>query len=163
MFGAAPVTRESLISMQPHVRTECLALIREHGASEADIARMFGLSRPAVQQIVGARHQYNLPTAAESWSAPDHTPHTKRARGDISDNALTLLRRVALYRHGWTAGKVTIARETDISEGAAETAIAHLLGAELIVRLQEPGRGRPSCYSITPKGAEMLASLSEEA
>ncbi|MBB2841441.1 UNVERIFIED_ORG: transposase [Rhizobium etli] len=163
MFGRAAVTRENLFAMPPHMRTECLALMRERGDSEDGIAKAFGVSRHAVRQIIDARHQFNLSSVAEERTAPEHIPETVLARAGIGRNALRVLRRLSAERGGWTAGKLKIARETGIPDGAVDAVLAELMGARLIVRMGEIGPGKAPNYAATPKGSALLASIMAEA
>jgi biotin operon repressor len=161
LFGPAAVTRESLLAMEPHMRTECLSLMRERGISEDRIARELGIGRHVVGQLVAARHAYKLREAGEEMLPQERVPDAVLERVDIGRNAFRLLRRIAAERGGWCAGRVAIARETGMSEGALETAMGEVIVGGYVERAGPFSRGKAPTYVATPKGAALIAAVTE--
>lgn len=159
LFGARPVkvTRESFMAMAPHLRSECLALMRERGKSDLAIGTMFGIGSQVVRRLIEARHLYSIPKAAEERVTPEAIPAAMLDKIAVSRNGLRLLRRVGREREGWKAGKATISRETGLYDGALEKAMSEVLDRGLVVRLGFSGRGPAPTYTVTPQGSALLA------
>lgn len=159
LFGPAAVTRESLLAMAPHMRTECLALMRERGMSEDRISRELGIGRHVVNQLVTARHTFKLRQVGEEALPQERVPENILDRIDIGRNAFRLLRRIAGERGGWSLGKVAIARETGMSEGALETAMKEVISGGYVERGGPISRGKAPTYWATAKGTALIASV----
>ncbi|MFC5760546.1 hypothetical protein [Rhizobium sp. GCM10022189] len=161
LFGSTPVnvTREDLMKMPPHQRSECFALMSEQGKSDLAIGTMFGIGSQVVRRLIEAKHHYAIPKAAEERVTPEPVSDVVADRIDISRNALRLLRRIGRERQGWTAGKATISAETGVYDGALEKAMSEVLDRGLVVKLaNQLGRGgRTPCYCVTPQGSALLA------
>lgn len=165
LFGSKPVTvtRESLMAMPPHQRSECLALMRESGKSELAIGTMLGIGTGVVARLIEAKHLYSVPKAAEERIAPEEIPASVFERIDISRNGLRLLRRIGRERQGWTAGKATVSAETGLYDTALERAMNEVLDRGLVVKLGQLGRGQAPCYCVTPMGRVMLTQAATAA
>ncbi|MDO3434354.1 hypothetical protein QWJ46_16865 [Rhizobium sp. CBN3] len=165
LFGSQPVavTRESLMAMPPHQRSECLALLRETGKSELTIGTMLGIGTGVVSRLLEARHLYSIPRAVEERVAPEEIPSAVLEKVDISRNGLLLLRRIGRERQGWTAGKERVSQETGLNETALERAMSEVLDKGLAVRLGVHGRGQAPCYCVTPMGRVLLTQAASAA
>jgi hypothetical protein len=159
LFGSRPVdvTRKGLMAMAPHLRSECLALMRERGASDLAIGTMFGVGSQVVRRLIEAKHLYSIPKAAEERATPEPIPAAALEKIDLSRNGLRLLRRVSKETQGWKAGKALISRETGLYDGALEKAMNEVLDRGLVVRLGYSGRGPAPTYHVTPQGSALLA------
>ncbi|WP_283196587.1 hypothetical protein [Rhizobium sp. BT04] len=163
LFGSKPVTvtRESLMAMPPHQRSECVALMRESGKSELAIGTMLGIGTGVVTRLIEAKHLYSVPKAAEERVQPEEIPAAVLEKIDISRNGLRLLRRIGRDRQGWTAGKATVSSETGLYDTALERAMNEVLDRGFAVKLGQLGRGQAPCYCVTPMGRETLIAAAK--
>jgi hypothetical protein len=161
LFGSTQidVTYKTLDAMQPHVRSECLALMRERGMSEITIAKEIGVDLSEVVQALKTKHFYNLPKSPEYLATAEEVQEisaTALAEIDISRNGLRLLRRIGRDRQGWTAGKSLVSKELGLAQRAAERAMEEVMDRGLVVRVAPAGKGQAGCYCATAAGTAML-------
>ncbi|MGO6707622.1 hypothetical protein [Rhizobium johnstonii] len=163
MFGPTAVTRDGLMAMLPHERSECLALMRERGKSDLAIGTILGIGSQVVQRLIEAKHVYSIPKAAEERMQPEEIPAAVLEKIDISRNGLRLLRRIGRERQGWTAGKAKVSTETGLYEVALDRAMNEVLDRGLVVKLATKGRGQAPTYCVTPQGRTLLNTAASPA
>ncbi|APO74248.1 hypothetical protein AM571_CH01413 [Rhizobium etli 8C-3] len=162
-FGFPPVvSKDELIAMAPHVRSECVALMRESGLSEEFIGRQFNVREHVIRHIADARHAFRLPKILlageiDEEDQPAATP-SKKTTG-LPKSAFAILKFMAGQGGRITASKATIARDLDMPLGSVDNGMMRLLDDDFVIREMAGVGGKPPVYCMTDKATAIAAVL----
>lgn len=159
-FGFPPVvTKQQLVAMAPHVRSECVALMREAGLTVEQIARPLNVRVEVIEKLANARHRYQLPKAAETVDEGDVGSKPQHRTEGLPRGSFLILKYAAQRQFELSIGKDDLASELGVSHKIVDVGMARLLDEGLIIRTH-PGTGhKPPVYRATERGEQFAAAV----
>lgn len=157
-FGFPPVvTKQQLVAMAPHVRSECVALMREAGLTIEQIARPLKVRPAVISKLADARHRYSIPKPDIAEEHGD-APQTRRTEG-LPRGSFMILKYAAENQFDIRLSKDGLASELGASERVIEVGMARLLDEGLILRVKPGIGGKPPHYRVTEVGEHLVAAV----
>lgn len=160
-FGFPPVvTQQQLAEMAPHVRSECVALMREAGLTVEQIARPLNVRPAVIERLASARHRYQLPRAAETVDeAGDAASKQAHRTEGLPRGSFLILKYAAQRQFEFSIGKDDLASELGVSHKIIDAGMTRLLDEGLIVRAAAGSGNKPALYRATERGEQFAAAV----
>ncbi|KQV27582.1 hypothetical protein ASC97_04170 [Rhizobium sp. Root1203] len=162
-FGLAPVvTKQQLVAMAPHVRSECLALMREAGLSEEAIGRKLRVRASVVRRIADARHLFRLPKVVLAGEVDDEIeagPKTIKKHDGLPRGSFMILKFAVQRNFEFSLSKDALARELNAEPKVIDTGMTRLVDEGFILRIRAGVGGKPPIYRLTERGEQLAATV----
>lgn len=159
-FGFAPVvTKRQLVAMAPHVRSECIALMREAGLTVEQIARPLNVRPQVVRRLADARHLYRIPKPdiADEDGESEKRP-VRKAEG-LPRGSFIILKYAAERQFEVKLSKGGLAQTLGVSERVIDVGMTRLIDEGFMLRLRAGIGGKPPHYRVTEAGEKLAAAV----
>lgn len=162
-FGLPPlVDHKQLAAMQPHVRSECLALMREAGLSDEFIGRRLNVRPEIVRAVAEAKHRYTLPklvAGCEAEDEGDDDVSTVVKIEGLPRGAFMVLKFALERQNEFALSKDGLSKELNQPLKAVDAGMSRLLSDGYIVRVRAGSGGKPPLYRLTETGEKIAAMI----